>query len=194
MRTKLQWMLLAALVVAGGVGSYTLSEALRTDAREAWEKQASNVAQWLSGTVLGWLEESYAPLSGLAILFENSSEVTEDEFLGATVALEARTTAFFLDAKAVARPRADDGEWAIAFSDNSLGLLSPETPLNRYQVILETIRIAVGNPDQITLGPPFSGEGGSRYSPAALAIHDAHGPLVVIGPVSYTHLRAHETT
>ena len=185
MRTKLQWMLLAALVIAGCVGSYTLSEALRTDAREAWETQASNVAQWLSGTVLGWLEESYAPLSGLAILFENSSEVTEDEFLGATDALEARTTAFFLDAKAVARPRADDGEWTIAFSDDSLGPLSPETPLSRYPVILDTIRIAVGNPDQIMLGPPFSGEDGSRYSPAALAIHDAHGPLVVIGLVSY---------
>ena len=185
MRTKLQWMLLAALVIAGCAGSYTLSEALRTDAREAWETQASKVAQWLSGTVLGWLEESYAPLSGLAILFENSSEVTEDEFLGATDALEARTTAFFLDAKAVARPRAADGEWVIAFSDDSLGPLSPETPLSRYPVILDTIRIAVGNPDQITLGPPFSGEDGSRYSPAALAIHDAHGPLVVIGLVNY---------
>ena len=81
MRTKLQWILLAVLLIAGCAGSYTLSERLRTDARNAWEAQASKVAQWLSGTVLGWLEESYAPLSGLAILFENSSEVTEDEFL-----------------------------------------------------------------------------------------------------------------
>jgi len=185
MRTKLQWILLAALVIAGCAGSYTLSEALRTDAREAWETQASKVAQWLSGTVLGWLEESYAPLSGLAILFENSSEVTEDEFLGATDALEARTTAFFLDAKAVARPRAADGEWTIVFSDDSLGPLSPETPLSRYPAILDTLRTAEGNPDQITLGPPFSGEDDVRFSPAALAIHDAHGPLVVIGLVNY---------
>jgi two-component system, sensor histidine kinase and response regulator len=124
-------------------------------------------------------------LSGVAILFENSSEVTEDEFLGATDALEARAIAFFLDANAVARPRADDGEWAIVFSNDPQGPLSPKMPLGRYPVILDTIRVAVGNPDQITLGPPFSGENGSRYSPVALAIHDAQGPLVVIGLVNY---------
>jgi PAS domain S-box-containing protein len=35
------------------------------------------------------------------------------------------------------------------------------------------------------LGRPFSAEDGSRYSPAALAIQDASGPLVVIGLVNY---------
>jgi PAS domain S-box-containing protein len=180
-----QRVLLAALVIAGVAGTYTLSEALRTDAREAWEAQASKVAQWLSGTVLGWLEESYAPLSGLAILFENSSEVTEDEFLGASDALEARTTAFFLEAKGIARPRANYGAWAIVFSNDPLGPLSPETSLGQYPVILDTIRVAVDNPGQIMLGPPFSSEGGSRYAPAALAIRDVRGPLVVVGLVNF---------
>ena len=98
MRTALTWILLILLAVGGIVGSYALSEKFRTDAREVWAAKASQSARWLSGTVLGWLDESYAPLSGLAILFENSREVTEVEFLGATDALEARATAFFLDA------------------------------------------------------------------------------------------------
>jgi PAS domain S-box-containing protein len=185
MKNTLTWIFLILLALGGLFGSYALSQAFRTDAREAWETEASQAARWLSGTVLGWLEESYAPLSGLAILFENSKEVTEVEFLGATDALEARASSFFLDAKAVARPRANSEKWSIEFSNDPMGPLSPDTPLSRHPVILETIKIALDNPDQIMLGPPFSGEEGLRYSPAALAIQDVRGPLVVIGLVNY---------
>ena len=185
MKTALTWILSILLAVGGVVGSYALSEKFRTDAREVWAAKASQSARWLSGTVLGWLDESYAPLSGLAILFENSREVTEVEFLGATDALEARATAFFLDAKAIARPRADGEGWSIEFSNDPLGPLSPDIPLDKYPVILETIKAAVDYPDQIMLGPPFSSAEGTRYSPAALAIRDASGPLVVIGLVNY---------
>ena len=185
MRTIISWILLILLAVGGIVGSYTLSEKFRTDARQVWQEKASQAARWLSATVLGWLEESYAPLSGLAILFENSREVTEVEFLGATDALEARATAFFLDAKAVARPGPDGDKWSIEFSNDPLGPLSPDTPLSKYPVILETIKVAVDYPDQIMLGPPFSSAEDIRYSPAALAIQDVRGQLVVVGLVNY---------
>src|SRR5210317_2172759 len=155
MKIVLTWILLIPLVVGGILGSYALSQKFRTDAREVWEAKASQSARWLSGTLLGWLEESYAPLSGLAILFENSREVTELEFLGAADALEARATAFFLDAKAIARPRADGEGWSIEFSNDPLGPLSPDTPLGKYPVILDTIKVAIGHSDQIMLGPPF---------------------------------------
>ena len=185
MKTALTWILLITLAVGGIVGSYALSEKFRIDAREAWEEKASQSARWLSGTVLTWLEESYAPLSGLAILFENSREVSEVEFLGAADALEARATAFFLDANAVARPRPEGEGWSIEFSNEPLGPLSPDIPLEKHPVILDTIKIAVEHPDQVMLGPPFSGEQGSRFSPVVLAIQDVRGPLVVIGLVNY---------
>ena len=185
MRSILTWGLLILLAVGGIVGSYALSEAFRSDAREAWEAQATRVAQWLSATVLGWLEESYAPLSGLAILFENSREVSEVEFLGATDGLEARATTIFLDAKAIASPQADGDEWSIKFSNDPLGPLSPDMPLSRQPEIFENIKVALDHPDQVVLGRPFSAEDGSRYSPVALAIQDASGPLVVIGLVNY---------
>ena len=185
MRTALNWILLIPLIVGGIVGTYALSEKFRTDAREVWESKASQSARWLSGTVLTWLEESYAPMSGLAILFENSREVSEVEFLGATDALEARATAFFLDAQAVARPRADGDGWSIEFSNDPLGPLSSETPLEKHPVIFDTIKVAVDHPDQPILGPPFSGEQGSRFSPVVLAIQDVRGPLVVIGLVNF---------
>jgi PAS domain S-box-containing protein len=185
MRVTVTWLLLILLAVGGFGGTYALSEAFRADAREAWEAEASRAAQWLSSTILGWLEESYAPLSGLAILFENSDEVTEVEFLGATDALEARATSFFIDSKAAARPRTDGDGWRIQFTNDPLGPLSPETPLMKAPQVLETIRLAVERPDQVILGAPFSSEDGTRYSPAALAVRDARGPLVVIGLVNY---------
>ncbi len=185
MKTALTWIILILLALGGFYGTYALSEAFRIEARRGWEAEASQAAQWLSGTILGWLEESYAPLSGLAILFENSREVSEVEFLGATDGLEGRATTFFLDAKAVARPQVDSEEWSIEFSNDPLGPLSPDTPLSRQPEILENIKVAVDHPDQVMLGPPFSTEHGARYSPAALAIQDARGQLVVIGLVNY---------
>jgi len=185
MKAALTWILLILLALGGIYGTYALSEAFRADVRKGWEAEASQAAQWLSSTILGWLEESYAPLSGLAILFENSREVSEVEFLGATDGLEGRASAFFLDAKAVARPQVDGEEWSIEFSNDPLGPLSPDTPLSRQPEILENIKVAVDHPDQVMLGPPFSTEHGARYSPAALAIQDARGQLVVIGLVNY---------
>ena len=185
MRTIFVWIFLSILVAAGIGGSYALSDAFRTDAREAWKAEAAQAARWLSATILGWLEESYAPLSGLTILFENSRDVTENEFLGATDALEARATAFFIDAKAVARPREGGEGWSIEFSNESLGPLSTNTPLSKYPVILETIKIAVDRPGQVMLGQPLVGDDGLRYSPAALASYDTRGPLAVIGLVDY---------
>jgi PAS domain S-box-containing protein len=185
MRTTILLILLTILAAAGMGGSYALSEAFRNDARDAWKAEASQAGQWLSEAVLGWLEESYAPLSGLAILFENSENVTEIEFLGATDALEARAMAPFLDTKAVARPRTGVDDWLVVFTNDPFGPLSSKMPLKNYPVILETLKAAVDNPDQIMLGPPYSVENGLSFLPTALAIHDTLGPLVLIGLVNF---------
>ncbi len=186
MTPALRWIALAALVAAGLGGSYAVSQAFRDDARDAWKAEAAQTAQWLSGTLLGWLEESYAPLSGLAILFENSHDVEEVEFLGAADALEARATAYFIDAAAVVRPRTeDDPRWAVEFSNDPLGPLSPEIPLTDHPTILETVQVAAERPGQTILGPPFATLDGPRYSPATLATADARGPLVIVGLVNY---------
>ncbi len=185
MRKQFQWILLAALLISGTVGSYALSEAFRLDARDAWKAQANKVGQWLSGTLLGWLEESYAPLSGLAILFENSSSVSEAEYLGAVDGLESRATVYFLDATAVARPRMNGESWSIAFSSDPMGPLSPDIPADRFPEIFDTVKVASANEGQVILGPPFSDEEGHSLSPVALATQDRQGPLVIIGLIDF---------
>jgi len=96
----LRWLPLLVLLLAGVGSSWLLSETYRADGLRAWSAQADRAGQWLSGNLLNWLEESYAPVSGLAALAENSSELAESEFLNTYDALESRASAFFLDGAA----------------------------------------------------------------------------------------------
>jgi two-component system sensor histidine kinase/response regulator len=190
MRRKIAWIMLTLLLAGGIGGSYVLSESFRNDARKNWETEVAQAARWLSGTTLGWLEESYAPLSGLAILFENSEKVSEDEFWGAADGLAARATAYFLDASAVAHLREETADWRIEFSTDPLGPLSTDLPLDRnpYPEIVNALKVAYANPDQVMLGAPFTTEDGVIYSPVALVVQDPHGPLVIVGLLNYQAL------
>ena len=64
-----------AFAVVGFIATYFASDTLRTNALKNWQHEARGTAESLSGTLLGCLEESYAHLSGLAALTENSSNV-----------------------------------------------------------------------------------------------------------------------
>ncbi len=187
---RLSWMLLVAVAAVGLGGAYFLSEAFRADARESWESEAAQSAQWLSGTVLSWLEESYAPLYAIAVLFENSVAVGEDEFLGAADTLEARSTALFIDGMAVARPAPGlRGErWSIHYSTDPLGRLSPGAALSEQAWISSVVRAARSREGRVVLGGPFDGEQDQHFSPVALAVADRLGPLVIVGLVNYDAL------
>jgi PAS domain S-box-containing protein len=193
-RPKAWWSILLLLVILslGVGGSYELSSLFRADARDAWQAQASQTGQWLSGTLLSWLDESYAPLSGVAILFESSLSVTEDEFLGAMDSLESRATALFIDATAIARPAgsANGERWEIRYTADYSGTLSKESPPSTVPQIAAAMAVASGRPGQTVLGQPFSGEDGTRYSPITLAISDAEGQLIIIGLLNYDALVA----
>ncbi len=178
------WLLLVAFALLGVLGSRVLSEAFRADAWNAWRAEASRAEQWLSGTVLSWLEESYAPLSGIAVLFENSERVTEDEFLGAVDALEARATAVFIDSTAILRPAAD-GSWSIQFTTDFGGALSDEAALAEVPSIAETLDVAVSRSGQTVLGRPFVTAQGRTYSPVVLSLEDTGGTLGIVGLMDY---------
>ena len=52
-------------------------------AKKDWNVRVDQTAERLSNTLLAWLEESYAPVSGLVALVENSKTVESNEFLNA---------------------------------------------------------------------------------------------------------------
>jgi len=179
---------LVFIVICGIAGSVALSEAFRNDARRAWQAEATQVAQWLSGTLLGWLEESYGPLSGMAALVESSENVDESEFLGAYDALESRATAFFLDAVAVTRPSFAGTAWVVEITSDPLGPLSADTPLSLQPEILAAIQVAQARYGQIVLGHPFDTDYGTRVSPVTLATSASKGEVALVGLLNYDAL------
>ncbi len=182
---------IATLVIAalfGFIATFQASEALRTNALENWKVEADNVAQSLSATLLNWIEESYAPISGLAVLFENSGNVTEPEFLNAYDGLEARATAFFLEGAAVYRYDSGDG-WKIKYSTDSEGLLPLAKPLSRQPQILNAIKVADARFGELILGQPFQIEPHSEVvSPITIGTSEANAKIIILGLVNYHEL------
>ncbi|MDH3831022.1 MAG: response regulator [Gammaproteobacteria bacterium] len=183
-RRSLHWLLLLGLLFAAAGGSWLLSEAFRADARHGWIAQSEKAGQWLSGTVLSWLEESYAPLSGLAALAENSADLSEAEFLNAYDGLEARATAFFLEGAAYMRA-APNREWQLVYTTTPYGLLAADVAGQSW--IQAPVDEAMARFGDLILGPPHEVDG-SVFAAVALMIQDSFGDAVVVGLVDYTTL------
>jgi signal transduction histidine kinase len=175
--------------MALGTGaSWGLSQAFRQDALRAWQAQAEQTARWLSGTLLGWLEESYAPLSGLAVLAERSETLTEVEFLNGFDDLESRATAFFLDSAAYLRLNPDK-DLQLIFSTDASGPLAAGVPTAQLRRLIPAVKAAFRQPGRILLGPPFQIEAGPMVSAVALSIREPGGKTaVVLGLVNYDAL------
>ena len=187
MRFRL-WLVPVLVVVLGTAGSWSLSQAFRRDALQAWQGQAEQAARWLSGTLLGWLEESYAPISGLAVLAESSQVLEEWEFLNGIEDMEARATAFFLDSAAYLR-RGEDGRLEMVYSTDATGPLGSETEDSNPVALAHTAEATFAEPDRILLGPPLRQERGPTVSIVALSIEEKNGTTgVVAGLVNYDAL------
>ena len=183
---SLQWLIPALILTAGLTVSAWSSHVLTRQARLSWEENAEQVAQWLSGSLLDWMEESYASLSGIAALYENSDQVTEDEFLNAFDAIEARATAFFLDAIAVARRQSgDDTRWAIAETSNPFGMLSPNGLEGREAALDAALAAAEARFGRIVLGPPIRDNEERTVSIVALITQSPNAEIALLGILNF---------
>ena len=180
-----RWSILVVLLGVGLAASWRLSEAFREDAYSAWVAQADDTADFLSATMLNWLEESYAPLSGLAALAENSSALEESEFLIAYDNLESRATTFFLDGAAYLREI--DEEWKVAYTTNPYSALADGESFEAYPSIRGTMELALARFGDLILGPPTT-INDVVQAPVALAIETPEGPAVILGNVDVTGL------
>ena len=179
MKQSTSWLLLVVLLATGVLGSYSLSKIYRDDARKSWEKEVEQTAQLLSGTFLGWLEESYAPISGLAVLYENSNNVSEDEFLNAADAFESRASTSFIDSYATVRTK--EKQWSLEYTNDPYSIFAPGISINEKPELQSAIESADSNPGQIIIGKPLLSTEDINYSAVSLAIQDNKGSLIVIG-------------
>ncbi|MBT4525342.1 MAG: response regulator [Deltaproteobacteria bacterium] len=175
------WFIATFLLVAGISGSFILSQMFRDDARKTWQTEVEQTSQLLSGTIIGWLEESYAPISGLAVLYENSNSVSEDEFLNAADAFEARATSLFIDSYATFRLNKKEKQWYMEYTNEPFAIFSPELPLSKKPELQSVLDSANVNSGQMIISQLLTSVEDVNYSAVSLATHDAKGTLIVVG-------------
>jgi PAS domain S-box-containing protein len=177
------------IFVVGTVLTLLLSNAFRQQALTAWEEHVDTSSRWLSGTILNWIEESYVPLSGMANLFENSSAVSESEFLNGYDGLESRSTTFFLDNCLFVRLGPDD-RWKIVFSTDLIGDYDAGFNLYDKPTLIQTLDRARSMPNQMIIGRIFiDAETQARFAPVALALSD-DADSVVLGLLNVDEILA----
>ena len=85
--TRYPWVL-GLVIVIGVIASLSVSYTLYRSAERQWIARSESEAQRLSTMLLGWIDDSYAPLSGLAALVEASRVTNEAAFLNAFDGME----------------------------------------------------------------------------------------------------------
>src|ERR1700748_3994273 len=100
---KSQFLLPAIVFVVGTVATLCLSYFFYQRSEKEWNVRVDQTAERLSNTLLAWLEESYAPVSGLVALIENSTTVESNEFVNAFESMQSRSTTVLLDEASLVR-------------------------------------------------------------------------------------------
>src|SRR5215467_3678408 len=124
-RTRLYTWLLIMVVAAGVAASLSTSYTLYRTAQRQWIARAESDAQRFSSMLLDWVDESYAPLSGLAALVETARKTEAKEFLNAFDGMESRATTVLLGAAAMLE-RDDKGRWKLVISSGNFQLLESD--------------------------------------------------------------------
>jgi len=180
---------LLALAVAVGIsGSAVVSHTLYRAAESQWIARSEAEAQRLSTVLLGWMDESYAPLSGLAAVMESSHRATPEEFLNAFDGMESRGTAVLLGAAALLE-RDSHGRWVLAISSGNFEFLEREAR-DGFVDIQPLMDFALARPNQFVLGPPVRSENGHLMSPVVLALSNVTRPMVLVGKLEYASIGA----
>jgi two-component system, sensor histidine kinase and response regulator len=153
---KSQFLLSAIVFVAGIMATVFFSYLSYAKSEKDWNIRVDQTAERLSNTLLSWIEESYAPVSGLVALVENSSTVEPNEFINAFEGMQSRSTTVLLDEASLLRLNRD-GQWQVTISSDALGYPG------RYITLIDvaaTLSLASRRPNQFTLSPPFKSESG----------------------------------
>jgi two-component system sensor histidine kinase/response regulator len=181
---KSQFLLSAIVFLAGMMVTLCVSYFFYAKAEKDWNIRVDQTSERLSNTLLSWMEESYAPVSGLVALVENSNTVEPGEFLNAFEGMQSRSTTVLLDEASLLRLNRG-GQWQVAISSDALGYPG------RYIMLPDvaaTLSLASRRPNQFTLSPPFKSENGRTISAIALAASAASEPTIVVGTLNYDTL------
>jgi len=179
-----------AILAVGLLITHAVAGALRAQAVRAWEDKAEREAQAMTAVMLGWLEESYAPLTALSVLFDQSTAVSLAEFLGAADSLESKSPASFLDSMAAVRVADEIGASEVLLSNDPFGPLPTGLRIADEPAVLDAVAVAAAQPGRHVLGGPVQMDDGVPFLPVAMAANAPSGLTVVLGVLRLDELVA----
>jgi two-component system sensor histidine kinase/response regulator len=181
---KSPFLLSTFVFVAGMAATICFSYFFFQKAEKDWNVRVDQTAERLSNTLHAWLEESYAPVSGLVALVENSNTVEPNEFLNAFESMQSRSTTVLLDEASLVRLNRL-GRWQADITSDKLGYPGRYITLTD---VAQTLSRAAQQPNQFILSPPFKSESGRTISAIALAASAAPETAIVVGTLNYDTL------
>jgi len=185
--TRYPWVL-GLVIVVGVIASLSVSYTLYRSAERQWIARSESEAQRLSTMLLGWIDDSYAPLSGLAALVETSGVTDSAAFLNALDGMESRATAVVLGAVAMLQ-RDARGRWALTVSSGNFEFLEQDAA-HGFVELQPVIAMALARRNQFVLGPPVPSGGGTLISPVLIAISNVKTPTLLVGALEYETLES----
>jgi two-component system sensor histidine kinase/response regulator len=180
------WLILT-IVAIGMAATLAMTWAAYRNAQHEWQARADRTAQGLSNTLLGWIEESYAPLSGLAAVLENSPDIAPGELLNSFEGMESRATANLLEDIALLRPD-PRGKWEVVVASARPGTAPGGGASSGMPALDAAARIAATRPNQYVLTSPFTAADGRVRSAVLLAPGNVARPTVLAGIIDYRTL------
>jgi two-component system, sensor histidine kinase and response regulator len=177
---KSPFLISTLVFIAGMSATICFTYLFFKEAEKDWDIRVDQTAERLSITLLAWLEESYAPVSGLVALVENSKTVEPNEFLNAFEGMQSRSITVLLDEASLVRLNRL-GQWQADITSDALGY--PGRYVRRPPVA-QSLSLAAKRPNQFTLSPPFKSERGQIISAIALASATEEATIVV-GTLNY---------
>jgi class 3 adenylate cyclase len=185
--TRYPWVL-GLVIVVGVIASLSVSYTLYRSAERQWIARSESEAQRLSTMLLGWIDDSYAPLSGLAALVETSGVTDSAAFLNALDGMESRATAVVLGAVAMLQ-RDARGRWVLTVSSGNFEFLEQDAA-HGFVELQPVIAMALARRNQFVLGPPVPSGGGTLISPVFIAISNVKTPTLLVGALEYETLES----
>ena len=176
-RSRLQIGILGAILVAGTWVSYQLVISTSTQAHEAWESQALNEANQLTGLFFSALQNGYGDMRSIAVLMANQEVITEEEFQSAVGTLHANSEGFAPAAVLVVQQSGDT--WSVLLSSDDKMGMTPGFDMASIDVARDAIVSSLEH--GLVLGATAELLPGSYFGINAIPVLGTEPPMVVIG-------------
>lgn len=211
----MHWLLLVVVAAMGSVGTLAIGQVIEKAALKSWTRQAELDVAAATISAQNWLAQSETIVSGLALGFQKTDQLTSEEFDDLALKAEAWNSEFSLDAVAmvrrVLRSQRKQAEqklgrvlsdvedplkavpdafeyMVVAKSTETSGSLRPGVDLLSMDEMGIVPKTAWQVPDQAIMGPAFVATDGRLATLVGVSVPQGDGDTIVVGQIDLSEM------